>query len=130
MLRSIVAIVAGILAAALLVLVATLIVAPALGIALTQPTPAYLVFNLVSNGVAGLVGGYVAARVAPHAHWGHVGTLAVVLLLLSVPGILQPPPSAQPTWYSLLLALLGPAMVLLGGVFALRSTHRRTPLRH
>lgn len=128
MLRSIIAIIAGFLVAAGLVMVATWIVAPALGLAIEQPTPGYLIFNLVSIPIAGMLGGYVAGRVAPRAHWGHVGMLAI-LLLLSLPGILQPPPPGQPSWYSLLLALLGPATVLLGGVFALRSTHRREPLR-
>lgn len=124
MLRSIVAVFAGFVVAALLVVVSTWIVAPALGLAGAEPGPGYLLFNLVTSALAGVLGGYVAARVAPHTHWGHVGTLAVILLLLSMPGILQPPAPGQPTWYPVLLAMLGPATVLLGGVLAIRSTQR------
>ena len=122
MLRSVIAIVAGFLAAAALVVVATWIVAPALGMAGEEPTAGYLLMNLMSVGVAGMLGGYVAGRLAPHAHWSHVATAAIVLL--SLPGMLQPSPSGQPTWYSVLLALLGAAAALLGGVLALRSTQR------
>lgn len=126
MIRSIGAVVGGLLVTVVLVIVLTLLATVALGIPNGgPPTPLYLVLNLLGGAIAGACGGATAVRLAPRWPHGHVGTLAVVILLLSLPTLFSPPPPGQPSWYGLTLSVLGPTSVLLGGLLAIR--HVRSP---
>lgn len=87
----------------------------------SAPTPLYLAFNLVGGAIAGLVGGATVIYIARGSFRGHVIGLAVIILLLSLPGLFSAPAPGQPTWYPLVLSILGPGSVLLGGLIARRA---------
>jgi len=119
--RSLAAVLAGLVVAMVLVIVlswlaALLVRQPPSG----PPTVPYLALNLLGGAVAGMAAGATAVRLAPHTPHGHVYVLALVLLLLSLPGLFSAPAPGQPGWYPLALSVLGPASVLAGGLLAVR----------
>lgn len=121
MIRSAVAVIAGLVVTVILVAVMTAAATSITGIEMGDTaTTGYLVLNLVGSAIAGMVGGAVAGYIAEHTPHGHVIGLAVVILLLSFPVALSAPAPGQPTWYPLTLSVLGPASVLLGGLVAHR----------
>ncbi len=120
MVRSVLAVTAGFVTSVILIMLVTWVAAFALGIPSEAPTNQYLVINLLGSILAGGIGGYVTGRLAPTALWHHVFGLAAVVLLLSLPAVLQPA-DGQPTWYPAFLAIAGPLAVAIGGVLA----HRR-----
>lgn len=120
-LRSVAAVGAGLAATFVLVMVLSFLAATVTGIPTGgAPTPPYLALNLLGGAAAGASGGAIAVWLAPHRPHGHVGTLALVILLLSLPTLLSAPAPGQPAWYGLALSVLGPASVLLGGLLAIR----------
>jgi hypothetical protein len=124
MVRSILAVAAGFVTAVVLVMLVNWIAAFALGIPSGAPTRPYLAVNLLGSFLAGAAGGYVTGRLAPTAMWHHVFGLALVVLLLSLPGVLQPA-DGQPTWYPSFLAVIGPVSVAMGGMLSLHRAPRR-----
>lgn len=125
MVRSIAAVLAGLVVAVVLVITLNLLAAAALRIPLGgTPPPLYLALNLLGAAVAGASGGATAFRLAPHRPHGHVGSLALLLVLLSLPTLLAAPAPGQPTWYSLALTVLGPVSVFAGGFLAVRRVDR------
>jgi hypothetical protein len=121
MLRSIAAVLAGLIVTIVLVMVLTFLAGAVAGVGPTEgPTPFYIVLNLLGGAIAGACGGATAVMLAPHTPHGHVWALAFIILLLSLPTIFSAPSPAQPTWYGLVLSVLGPVSVLLGGLFAVR----------
>ena len=66
--------------------------------------------------VYGVVGGYIAARFAPHAPMRHAVVLGVVGLVLSVAGAIATiPMDLGPAWYPIALALTALPGSWLGG---------------
>ena len=121
MIRSVVAVLAGLLITMALVLAGSYLAARLFGLGPEDPpTPGYLAANLAGSAVAGLIGGAIAMRLAPHRPHGHVVALAFVILLLSLPTLLSAPASGQPAWYGLAISIVGPVSVLLGGLLAAR----------
>lgn len=121
MLRSIAAVVAGLLVTIVLVMVLSFAAAAVLRLPPDGlPTPLYLALNLLGGAFAGLSGGATAVWLAPHTPHGHVGALAGLILLLSLPTLLSAPAPGQPAWYGLALSVLGPVSVALGGYLAIR----------
>lgn len=118
MLKSILAIIVGFAAAAVVVVAATFGAATLLQVEWGQPTAPYLALNLIgSAGGAGL-GGYLAARLAPKAPRVHALVLAGVMLALSLPAVFSPSNVGQPEWYSRAIAVIGPLCVVLGSLLA------------
>ena len=110
MLRSIAAVVAGLIVTTVLVMVLTFLAAAVLGVPQNAPpTPAYLLLNLLGSALAGGIGGATAVRIAPHTLHLHVGALAVLILLLSLPTLFSSPAPGQPTWYGLAIGVIGPS---------------------
>ena len=129
MLRSIAAVLAGLVVTVFLVMVLSFLAGAVLGIPPAgPPTPPYLVLNLIGGAIAGASGGAIAVRFAPHTPHGHVGALAALILLLSLPTLLSPPAPGQPGWYGLALSVLGPVSVAVGGFLAIRRRHRAASL--
>jgi len=127
MLRSLVAVLAGLVVTLALVMITTTLTATALGIpADGRPTPPHVVFGLLGAAIAGLGGGLTAMRFAPHRPHGHVVALAGALLLLSLPTVLAAPSLGQPEWYTPVLSLLGPLSVLTGGFLGARWRRHST----
>lgn len=130
MIRSLAAVAAGLLVTVVLVLVLSFAAAGVLRIPPEgPPTPLYLTLNLLGGVIAGMSGGATAVMFAPHTPHGHVGALAGVILLLSLPTLLSAPAPGQPTWYGLALSVLGPVSVALGGYLAIRRRERTGPER-
>ena len=130
MLRSVIAVLAGLLVALALVLVLTYVAGVITGVGISDPpTAPYLTLNLVGSAIAGAAGGAVAVRVAHYAPHGHVVALAVVILLLALPATFSAPAPGQPSWYRVTISVLGPVSVLIGGILAIPRTphHARSP---
>lgn len=123
MMRSIAAVLAGVLVTVALVLALTFLSAAALGLGPNAaPTPAYLAVNLTGSALAGALGGATAVKLAPHAPHGHVIALAIVILLLSLPTLFTPPAPGQPSWYGAVVSVIGPVSVAIGGLLAARRS--------
>ena len=126
MLRSAVAVLAGLVVVLGIVLISSSMLVLALGLPPEgPPTDTYLMLNLVANALAGLAGGATAMKLSPHTPHGHVLALAVVILLLSLPSAFSGPAPGQPAWYGLVMSIIGPLSVLAGGLLMIRG--RRHP---
>lgn len=119
---SILSVVAGYLAMAAIVMIGTAIAAAAMipgGIAGARemegtPPHAYLYANLAASFVAALLGGWVAARLAPRNSMLHSAALAMLLLAMSVLSF-RSQAARQPRWYPITIALIGMTGVMAGG---------------
>ena len=133
MVKSILSVIAGFLTMAIVVMLGTFAAAAALlpgGLASMRnsqgppptPTGTYLVANLVVSFIAALLGGWVAARLAPGSPRAHVIALAVVVVLMSFATAMtqKNAVSSQPGWYPASIAVIGVAGVLLGGLLLFR----------
>lgn len=118
-LRSIAAVVAGFGFMASSVMVGTML-ATALFVssdaAAPDPLPVvYLAANLVTNLLAAVFGGWLAARIGTSAPFGHAVALAAITALLSIGAVVQAPAAGQPAWYAAVVGIIGVAGVLAGG---------------
>lgn len=79
--------------------------------------PEYFAANLMMLVMGAVLGGWVTARMAPAAEMAHVLALAVLVVLMSLPGVLGYGESQadQPVWYIYALPVLGVGAALLGG---------------
>jgi hypothetical protein len=119
MLHSIFAILAGFFVIVVGVLGTTPLVARLLGQEMSPtPAPAYLMSNLVAGFFCAVIGGWVAARLAPGGPAIHGDVLAGLVLILGVATAAQggAARSGQPRWYVWLLPFIGAAGVVLGGL--------------
>jgi hypothetical protein len=131
MIRSILSVLAGYVAMAIFVVIATglavkfMLHASDLQSAMKlKPTPAYLAVNLVYSAIFAVGGGFITANIAGRAPVVHALALAALILVVSVVSFFQSVQSQQPKWYGLTLMLLGPAGAVLGGyVQNLRQNH-------
>ena len=123
MLHSVFVVLGSFLAMALVVVVTTALAARALlrrGAPGAPPalTPTYLAVNLICSALAALLGGWLAAHYAVSAPQSHVYALAVLMVGLSLASIRQSIAAGQPRWYALVLLVVMPFVVLLGGRLA------------
>lgn len=93
------------------------------------PTPSStaLAIQFVYTIGAGVVGGWLAAYLAPRAPFGHAVALAAVstalgLILILLVGLLE-----QPAWYPLVLGALSIGGILLGGKLRSSGSHLARP---
>lgn len=127
MLHSVFVILGSFLAMALVVMVTTAVAARAL-LGRRTPgappvlTPTYLAVNLTCSALAALLGGWLAAHYAVSAPQSHVYALAVLMVVLSLASIRQSVAAGQPRWYALVLLVVMPLVVLLGGRLAVPPT--------
>lgn len=115
MLRSVGAVLAGLVVATIVVLACTWVAVaamlPAAGPGqMPEPTSAYLAVNLACSLVAAWLGGEVAVRLGRRAPLGHAMGLGVVLLMLGI-GVAATTSvgtqGSQPGWYLYAVAVLG-----------------------
>lgn len=126
MMRSIAAVVVGLLVTMALVFLFHLVTIGITGLPVEgRPSQSYLVANLIVSFIAGACGGAAAVRVAAHTPHGHVMALALAILLLSLPTLFAGAAPGQPTWYPALMSVLGPVAVLSGGLLAARRWRHR-----
>jgi hypothetical protein len=126
MLRSILAVIAGFLVTAIIVMATTALAAMAFGLPMLStseatagaptvtPSTGYLITNLVCSALAAIVGGWTAATIGRRHPMGHAGGLAVLLAVGGAVGVAWPQPG-QPTWYPTSLLVIGPLGALFGG---------------
>jgi hypothetical protein len=146
MLRSILAVVVGyvVMAAIVMLTFTPAFFAPDLvfethGIGVTLP---FMVFTLAMGGVAAVLGGFVAARVAGRRAWRALLALVAIVFVIGVMSavhrLFRVPPTVsaeevarmtpmekavigrQPAWYAFLLPFLGSGGILAGGWIATR----------
>jgi hypothetical protein len=121
MIRSILAVLAGLIVALVLVVVLSFLSSSILGIPFNgPPTRDYLLLNLLGGAIAAASGGAVAVRVAAHTPHGHMFALAIVILILSLATVFSAPAPGQPAWYHVAISVAAPASVLVGGWLASR----------
>jgi len=69
-----------------------------------------------------LLGGWIAARLAPHAPLRHAGVLGLLGLIAGTAGVIATwNLDLGPRWYPIALALSGPILCWLGGLLAVRG---------
>lgn len=129
MLRSVGAVLAGFVAATIIVLLSTVIamklmLPPAGPGVMPEPTGSYLAVNLACGLLAAIAGGWLAARLALRSPLGHamsVGTVMLVLGLGTAAMESDGTTGSQPGWYLYALPLIGWVGASLGGVFRSRQ---------
>jgi hypothetical protein len=62
-----------------------------------------------------IIGGWLAARVAPGSPYAHAAALAALVAVIALPSATGVPQASQPGWYPAVLALVAVLGVLLGG---------------
>jgi len=119
--RSVAAVLAGYVAMAGGVMLATIVAAWAIlgGVdEYVTPTPAYLAVNLAYSLFFAGLGGYVTARIAASSPMAHVWVLTAIVALLAVAMLLvsgHENQGQQPAWYSWALLAVGILGIPLGG---------------
>lgn len=120
MLKSLGSVVAGVVAMIVVIMVTTPIAAkmliPGGSMNATSVTRPYLVVNLFCGLAAAILGGWLAARLAGGNALGHAAAVAAIILAMGIATAFtsgtQP---GQPSWYQLVVTLLGVAGALMGG---------------
>lgn len=112
--RGLGAVVAGFVAMAVVVMVATAVGSQMPGIVKDgAATPLWLVINLSYSLAAAVIGGWVAAHLAPRRRWAHGAVLASFVALSWLLGGVQPMPG-EPDWYPQAITVIGIAGILAG----------------
>lgn len=78
-------------------------------------TSAYLAANLACSAGAALLGGWLAAHFAATSPQLHVATLAALMVFMSLGSMRQSIAAGQPRWYAMVLLVVMPLVVLVGG---------------
>ena len=118
-LKSIGAVIVGFMAIVVLVLTTTpLFVRLMLKDPSRPPTAAYLTVNLLMGFAFAVVGGWIAAHLAPAGALWHAIALAVGVLVLGVATAAQGGAvrAGQPQWYAWTLPFIGATGAVLGGL--------------
>lgn len=122
MIRSILSILAGYAAMAILIMVATIVSAKLMlhaesmeSMMSLKPTPAYIAVNLAYSSVFAVIGGFLTAVIARRAPLVHTGVLAAAMMVLAVVSLDQTEGTQAPRWYGITLIALGPLCALIGG---------------
>lgn len=129
MLRSIAAVVAGVLTTVIPAVVLDAVlhatgVLPPLGERMSDPL---LLLATIYRNAFGILGGYVAARLAPNRPLGHALTLGIIGLVASTAGAIatwNAGPAFEPKWYPLALVATALPSAWIGG----KLLQARSPL--
>ena len=78
-------------------------------------TATSLYMNLAICGIGAILGGWLAARVASFAPYGHAAVMAAVVAVLSITTVTGAPAPSYPEWYPSALGFVAVLGVLLGG---------------
>jgi hypothetical protein len=119
--RSVAAIAVGLGFMAATVTVGTLVASVLIGGGSEDGTPSagamatYLYMNLVICGIGAILGGWLAARIASFAPYGHAAFMAAIVAVLSMTTVTGAPAPSHPGWYPSALGLVAVLGVLLGG---------------
>ncbi len=75
----------------------------------------YVLLNFVICGAGAILGGWLAARIASFAPYGHAAVMAAIVAVLSAGLATGTPPAGTPAWYPSAITLVAVLGVLLGG---------------
>jgi hypothetical protein len=75
----------------------------------------YVLLNFVICGAGAILGGWLAARIASFAPYGHAAVMAAIVAVLSAGLATGTPPAGTPVWYPSAITLVAVLGVLLGG---------------
>ena len=75
----------------------------------------YFYVSLIVLGMGAVVGGWLAARIASFAPYGHAAAMAAIVAVLSIEVATAAPPPGQPGWYPSAIGLVAVVGILLGG---------------
>ncbi len=120
-LRSIAAIVAGLGFMSATTTVGMLVTSVAFGETregISAPTPPseFFYVSLIVLGMGGVIGGWLAARIATFAPYGHAAAMAGIVAVVSIELVAAAPPvPGQPGWYPSAIGLAAVIGILLGG---------------
>ena len=76
---------------------------------------AYVAANLATGALGAVLGGWIAARSAPFAPFGHAAVLAAIVAASTIASAATVPAGSQPGWYPAVIGVIGVAGVLAGG---------------
>lgn len=117
--RSVAALIAGLGFMAATVTVGTMVAGSVLGAGDGQPSALAIATSLYANlvicGVGAVLGGWLAARVASYAPYGHASAMAAIVAVLSISTATGVPEPAYPSWYPSALGIVAVLGILLGG---------------
>lgn len=118
--RSLAAIIVGVGFLAATTTVADLVASVAFGESregITAPaSPAgYFYVSLIILGMGAVIGGWLAARIASFAPYGHAAAMAAIVAVVSIEVTTGAPLPGQPGWYPSALGLVAVVGILLGG---------------
>ena len=89
---------------------------------------AFLAANLATNALGAVLGGWLAARIAAFAPFGHAAVLAVFPATLAIGSAANAPAGPQSGWYSIVVGMVGVAGVLAGGKLRAAAAAGRGPV--
>jgi hypothetical protein len=89
---------------------------------------AFLVANLATNALGAVLGGWLAARIAAFAPFGHAAVLAVFPATLAIGSAANAPAGPRSGWYSIVVGMVGVAGVLAGGKLRAAAAAGRGPV--
>lgn len=122
MLRSVLSVIAGFAAMAVLVMAATIVSSRLMlgtrgrdEMMKAKPTLKFIAVNLVFSAAFAVFGGFLTALIAGRAPLSHAFALAGLMFFMGIFSFVQAAWSSQPKWYGLTLLVLGPAGATLGG---------------
>jgi len=107
MLHSILAVLGGFVATAIIVIASTAIAARIF------PPRTYLAVNLGCSALAAFLGGFIVTRLAPDKPFFHGIALAALMCVMGIISARQAG-DRQPKWYQIVLCTVMPAIVLIG----------------
>jgi len=84
------------------------------------PNAEYVATNLTYSLAAAMLGGYVAAAIGSSAPLAHACALAGIVFVLAIISAMQMG-GRQPRWYRVALAIVGPLGAVLGGLLRARA---------
>ncbi len=93
----------------------------------TPPDAAFIGASLGTRLVITVLAGFLTALAAPRAPRVHAGVLAAILVffsLASLAGLSSSGEAYGPTWYPVVMLVMGPVGVLAGGALRSRRTVR------
>ena len=118
-LRSVLAVLAGYLAMAAVIIALTVLCVRRMHLQPGHPTLSYLVLSVVFSCAAAVLGGVVTGKVAGPRPLEHGMALGALILALGMVFLIHPAPG-QPLWHQWVLTLASPLLAVLGAALARR----------